>query len=311
MALANPDHPQGVYMENETETETKPIEQETPVGQDVTEDQEADETEVETSDDETSEQPEEGEEEFEFDGQVMKGPKKLAELVKKASDLEKDYTQGKQEIAEISRAASLEREELEIERKYASEVAGERSQLASIESQLAQFQNVNWAAWRHDNPQEANAAFQDYQLLKDAKTNVEQRLDTKLDELKVKVSETNQKQLEAAAKDLRRPDPKIGWQGKLTPELQTALHKFATTELGWDKSRVNGIRTAAGLKELNLMRIGSEALKAQRKTLTPKPAEANPVPQVGGARAKGTVDPDKMTFEQWSKWDDARSKRNR
>lgn len=290
-------------MENDA---TNPNELATPVDEEVANEQVAIDDELEAGD-ETAEGEEQEPEfaEIEYDGELFKVPKKL----EKAILQEKDYTEKTQTAAEKSRALALREQEFEIEQELYNETREDNMQLALMESRMKQFQRVNWSAYQANEPQEAQAAWMDYQQTKDHVEQLKGKIDGFKQQALDKRGQAHAQSLQQAVKDLQRPDPRYGWHGKFTDEVKQKLATRASTELGWSDARISAIRTAEQIKELHAQLVGIDAIKAQRKALQPKKADASPVPTVGGTRGRVTVNPDDMSTADWMKWDDARMRR--
>jgi hypothetical protein len=288
-------------MEEELDV-TKPLPVATPQNEDVTPEPEETDDEAQQQDaDAEGDEPEttDESEEVEYKGNKYKVPKTLAELVAKADNLDRDYTQGKQALAERDRAIEADREALALDREFHQAVINDLGQLASVESQLAQYQNVNWQAWRAANPQEAQAARDHFQDLKDAHSGLSQRLEQKRVEIDDKRRSASAESRAQIVRDLMRPDPRYGWSGKYTTETDVELANFARNELGWGEARIKAINSAQQVKELHLQRVGFEAVNKLAKTLTKPKAQATPVPQVGMNRSRATVDPDRLSDTEW------------
>jgi hypothetical protein len=109
--------------------------------------------------------PEEEFEEIERDGKKAKIPAWLkSELLMQA-----DYTRKTQELAEQRKAFDAERT---THQQASAQERQAEAQIAAIDHQLAQFQRTDWNAWNDNDPFAAQKAFQQFQLLKDAKTQV-------------------------------------------------------------------------------------------------------------------------------------------
>ena len=281
---------------------TKPLPVEPPQEEEVT--TEPDQTEDDAQDQDADAEGDEQEttdesEEVEYKGNKYKVPKSVAEVLAKAENLDRDYTQKTQAIAERDRAVAAELDALAAEREFHQSVVPELGQLANIESQISTYANTNWQAWQAANASEAQAAWMHYQQLKDAHSGLTQNLERKRQEVDDKRRTAFAESRAKIARDLLRPDPKYGWTGKYTTEDDIKLANFARTELQWSEARIQAINSAQQVKELHLQRLGFEAVNKLAKTLTKPKAQATPVPQVGMNRSRASVDPDRLTDAEW------------
>jgi hypothetical protein len=118
----------------------------------------------------------EDDEELDIDGHKVKLPKSVAEKLAAERLMQADYTRKTQELAEQRKAFEAERQAVS---KADAEEMSARANLTLIDHQLNQFSQVNWNAWNDQDPFEAQKAFQQFQLLKDAKQQTAQFLGQK------------------------------------------------------------------------------------------------------------------------------------
>jgi hypothetical protein len=265
------------------------------------------ETEVPAPDDsnpspDDAEQPDETPdfEEVDFKGSKYKVPKDLAPIIAKAENLESGVTRRFQEAAEIRKAAEAERQSFQLENQLNNEVYNELVTVREIENRLSQFSNVNWQAWQQQDPQAANAAMAEMIQLQTRHQQAHQTLNSKRAEVGAMLEQRNATQLSQSIEALNKADPDKGWSGKFTAKEQQELTKFAS-ELGFSQQRLSSIVDPLEVKVMNLARIGLEMLKKQKATAAP-PKVAMPAPQVQSGKTRSTVDPDKMSPEEWAKW---------
>lgn len=94
---------------------------------------------------------EEGYEETEYEGKAYKLPKELKEALMR----HKDYTQGKQEAAEMKRFAEEERQALQAERAFQQKHFAKAVEGHHLQQRLQQFAQVDWMKLADENPAEA------------------------------------------------------------------------------------------------------------------------------------------------------------
>jgi hypothetical protein len=116
---------------------------------------------------------EEEEEEIDLDDDLkLKLPKSQAEKLRLAAMRQADYTRKTQELAEARKAFEAERQSIG---QADEQEFNARAAITVLDRQLAQFANVNWNQWQETDPFEAQKAFMQFQQLKDARTNSQNR----------------------------------------------------------------------------------------------------------------------------------------
>lgn len=291
-------------MENETETNLAGTPEvstaETP---------EADQPEIETEDTQDSEDGQETEqtdEEFdEFedeDGVKYKVPKAIVPKLM----MQRDYTRKTQEIAEQRRAFEAEAQAREEAYALREEVFQDSAALTNVEQRLNAYRNVNWAAWQSQDPQGANAALADYTQLRDVHANLQQQVSYKASQLQSRREQEAAIATQKALEHLSRPDPSIGWDGNYTPTKRETFTKFVE-QFGIPNEEQTSVRSPGWVKLVHLAMIGKETLSKSKQVSKPAPKPAvKPVPTVtSGKTSAATVDPDKLSPEQWVKWREA------
>jgi hypothetical protein len=102
-------------------------------------------------------------EEIEHDGAIHRIPKAL----KGAFLMQADYTRKTQELADQRRGFESEREMLGRAMQAQAAQTRELGRLHVLDETLAAYSQVDWAALRGQDPERANAMFQDYVQLRD------------------------------------------------------------------------------------------------------------------------------------------------
>ena len=145
---------------------------------------------------ETEPQSEEIDVDFEIGGE-----KKTYRIPKEISDRfiqHADYTRKTQDIAELRRVTSAEREAINLERAFAQHTQQERQQMSILDAQIAQYQNVNWAAIE-DTGQLIKLREQLNQF-KDQRASVEGQIKAKRGEFDERIKGVTQEALSAGLK---------------------------------------------------------------------------------------------------------------
>ena len=268
----------------------------------------ADESNLEIQDDAGTE-PAEDLEEVDFGGTKYKVPKELVPIIAKAENLEAGVTRRFQEASELRKAAEAQIAEIGKERQINSEITKELSQLEAVDSRLAQFQNVNWPQWQAQNQQAANAAMGEFLQLQTAQQQLMRNVETRKAEVSAIMEQRAATHISQAIEALNKPDPEKGWAGKFDVTTRDSLTKFGK-EIGYSDSELANTTHPLMIKTLNLAKIGYEALKKQRASVSALKTQAAPVPQVSSGKSKSTVDPDKLSDAEWMKWRTAQVRKN-
>ncbi|HEX7885483.1 MAG TPA: hypothetical protein VF474_05855 [Phenylobacterium sp.] len=96
---------------------------------------------------------------LEVDGQVHSLPIALKGAVLRHAD----YTRKTQELAEHRRAVEAERHALAQDRRAAQDATGDRATLMALERQLEAYEDVDWQAFAHEDPDQAQALWETFQ----------------------------------------------------------------------------------------------------------------------------------------------------
>jgi hypothetical protein len=256
---------------------------------------EAEAAEVETPDeqplDDEAELPEgeeapEEEEELDIDGNPLKVPKSIAERLKARMMMQADYTQKTQTLAEQRREYEAQRQAFEAEEQVKRELFNEEAQLFTVRQRLQAYQNVNWTEAFGRDPQRAGAMQAEYTQLKDFHDRLNGHVENRRTELaKSREQETaiaSDKALNEAFGVLSKPDPDLGWDGKIDEAKARALTE-AGTKFGYSNEELlEANKDPRAAKVLNLARLGLKYLESQRKA--PQRPAAEPAAKVPAAK---------------------------
>jgi len=212
-------------------------------------------------------------EEIDFDGEKYKVPKKL----KDSFLMHGDYTRKTQEVARQREAIEARAAEVAREAEARKGLEKEIGRLTLIDEQLERYQNVDWAALRASNPDQANTHFQDYALLRDQRENLAAKVQRDITERSQKsqqdfakrYAETN----EVLARDIK------GWN----QELADNLRNFAIAS-GVSAGELTQLATNASMvKLLHQAYLGHQLSTAKQPAPIVPKVEAKPIAKVGGA----------------------------
>lgn len=126
-------------------------------------------------------QPAVKEVEVEIDGEIYLVPEKVSHRFIQHAD----YTRKTQDIAELRRVTTAERETYAAERQFDQTVAAERKQAALLDAQIEQFKTVDWSKYEAGDLMKLRA---NLDMLKDARTEVDTSIKAKRSEFDQKLN---------------------------------------------------------------------------------------------------------------------------
>jgi hypothetical protein len=272
---------------------TNPAEGEEPEDQEVT-----DEPDLEVDDqDEGDDDEQEAEpdlEDVEYEGKTYKLNKELKEALLRQSD----YTRKTQAHAEEKRAFEDGRKAFQEQVQFQQQFLREHAQIVSLDDQIEQYGKINWQQLSDPvagDPVKAQQLWIQYQQLRDRRGALVQTVQQKAQTLAEQRKDESAKQIEEGQAVLRKEIPNYG------PELVSKLRDFGVSQVGLKPEEIDRVTDPRHVKLLNLAYIGHQLAEKQRKAMTKKPAEANPVPTV---QSKGKPDNrlrDDLSIEEWNR----------
>lgn len=238
---------------------------------------------------EAAEEPDEGEPEAEPEEQeeaepeyveiTYKGkPVKLtADEVIENAQKGFDYTQKTMEIAEQRKAVEAQAQMLQQQYQIQQSNLQSYAQLMSMDSQIGQYQEVNWDAWVDSDPIEAQKGWQKYQMLQNRRNEMAQQLTQNQQRLEHEQTVNLQRQLATASEQLQREIK--GWGRDLANELKTT----GVSSYGFSEAEMNAVFDPRMVKVLHdayqwqkLQTSKPQTLK--KVTEAPKAAKPNSKP---------------------------------
>lgn len=214
-------------------------------------------------------QPQSEEVEVEIEGEKYLVPRKISDRFIQHAD----YTRKTQDIAELRRGLSAEREVLNIERAFAQTTAQERDHLTLLDAQIAQFKHVDWAKLETQDLLRTRAQLDQ---LKEARAEMAKAIEAKRAEFDNKIKSVTE---EAKAAGLKYITQHIkGFDEK----VQQALHEYGRAE-GYTNEELSKIidpRIVVTLWKASQW----DALKASQPGITKRAANAAPVVRPGATQ---------------------------
>lgn len=188
----------------------------------------ADTAEADSEGGETDQAAADDTEEVEYSGKQYKLPKELSAVVKKASDLERDYTQKTQETANLRRAAEDKIQFAEYQAQVMQHAFKEAAEVHSLQAQIQQYDSLDWNALVTSDPTRAMALNIARQQLQTQLSGAQQKLAGVGAQLQ-RARETHQaEQKRIGSAELERR------LGKLSADDAAKLQKYGA-ELGFDE----------------------------------------------------------------------------
>lgn len=296
--------------------DTETAEPDAPETASVTEEQDDDTLQSDT------EQGEEGEGEVaqddEFEEIEHAGAKhRIPKALKDAFLMQSDYTRKTQQVAEERRTIASEREaftrEMEAVRKSELEVG----RLAVMNDTLEQYQKVDWATYRAQNPEAAAQSFQDYTLLKDNRDRLAEKVKGEVAKRTEESQQSWAKRYAETNASLADPQKGIpGWNQALADKLRD----FAIAN-GYVETQDDLRALAANARQVKLLHqawLGNQLVEKQRlaaakasKVVKEPEAEVKPLTEVK-RRPSGITKPgihDGLPIEEWVRRERARLQR--
>lgn len=273
--------------------ENEPIaEAEAPIEQEVAEQPQDEPLEPVEGEEGLEPAPEDDLEEFDWNGQKIKGPKGLKDGVL----MHADYTRKTQETAAKARELEERAKHIDQQFKASEEEMNARAAIISIDSDLKSYENIDWDKWEADDLFAAQAGFRKFQQLKEARGQVANFLGEKQ---KARTEQTQQETAKRLQETRRFAETLKGW----TPELDSKITDFATKELGFDWDTLKGAYNPAVYRTLYLAHIGHAALQKQSQAPKPNtPPAAQPLTKITArANPPPTGLDDRLSPEEWVK----------
>jgi hypothetical protein len=233
-------------------------------------------------------------EEVEYEGKKYALPPELKDAILRQAD----YTRKTQELAQTRQQAeqtfAQQQARIEAERANIQAVA----RLTALDERLQQYAGVDWDSLSQSNGELAQREFMKYQQLKDSRQQFVAQIQQHEGQRAMQEQQETARQLQEANEALSREIK--GW----SPDYAQSLREVAKS-LGAKEEQLNGIREPWIVKALHAQKVLTEMTK---KAGAAAPAvAAKPVRTISGGNAKATVDPDKMSIEDWMRHEQRRT----
>lgn len=241
------------------EDEIEVVEDELEEGNEEEVEEDSEEDELEASEEEEDEEPMVI---IERDGVEYEVPERLKSEFMQS----KDYTQKTQKLSEERRALEEAKVQFEEERKRDEEDFKLQAQVHSLDDQLSKYENVDWTQLEQTDPEAANSHWRQFQMLKDRKTDLNQKVTQRQTERSQAAELARANRIEEANKFAADN----GWSKELANEIQ----EYALSQ-GWTQESLMTNLSPALLKSLHDglegQKIKSKVAKPAKKKVKVKP----------------------------------------
>lgn len=218
--------------------------------------------------------PQSEEVEVDFD---IGGEKKIYRIPKEISDRfiqHADYTRKTQDLAELRRVATAEREALGLQKAFETETVSERQQLTLLDAQIEAYKNVNWGAI--EDTRQLIQLREQLNQLKEQRATVDQAIQAKRgkfdEQIKAKVTEAVQSGVKYLQQHIKGFDQKT----------VQALHEYGQRE-GYTQQELGGIIDPRLM--LTLWKASKwDELQSSQPGITKRAATAAPVVRPGATQ---------------------------
>jgi len=228
--------------------------------------------------DDAAEQPAEeadsGYEEVELDGETYRVPPKLKEAVLRQAD----YTRKTQEVAEASRQVQVQQQALALQAQFQQATVQDQQQLQHLESQIAQYRQLDWANMDTDT---LTRARHQLDTLKEQSEALRNGLSYKAQQFQAHNAQVRQQQLQQGIEYLRKAIPKFD------ADTISGLRSYAVGE-GYTAPEMEQVTDPRFVKLL-YKAAEYDRLKSSQKSAVEAVKKAPPVIRPGASKGQGHI----------------------
>lgn len=232
--------------------------------------------------------------EVEFAGQKYRVPKPLKDAVM----MHADYTRKTQAVADRDRGLDQREQTLTQQAETQKVLRGEYAKLDKIDTELADYANVDWARFEADQPAAAASHFRRMTQLQQQRTGITGEIDKKEKEVGEQRQRSISERRTKANDECKRDIP--GW----SPDLAGKMRDYAIAQ-GAPAEVLSNLHDAWGIKLLHAAFVGSELIAKQqaaaRETTSVEPKPVTTVGKGGGRSVPPTGLDDRLSPEEWSR----------
>ena len=229
------------------------------------------------------------------DGKDYKVPAVFKDVLTKAESLDRDYTQKSQkfasERAEVENALKAEFERVQLHREHIEELTEARQ----LSDRLAQYKDIDFAAWAAQDPGAAGKHQVIRNELGDRLKVLRESVTDKVTKQETDARRSQQVSILKAQDEIKKAIPDWG------PEVAKKLTEFSVKTLNIPMEILNDLNQFPwAVRALHMAMGQHSALTAAQPQNLPKPTP-EPVPKVGGS-APAAKNSDQLSMSDWLKW---------
>lgn len=236
-------------------------------------------------------------EDVDYEGVTYRVPKSLASAIMRQAD----YTRKTQEVAERARELESREARLSEQAKAQAQMDEEALTLKILDQQLEAFSKVDWAQLERDDPDHAQMLRNQRSDLRDQREDLRQKVGEKQQKQALEAQRAYDKRVEQAHSAMKTQYPE--WGRDHVGKLQDWAIKSANL-------KIEELSEAAAdprfLNLIHLAHIGARAIDKQRASKTASPQSIKPTSRVTAKGGRGTIDPDKLSMDDWVKYREKR-----
>lgn len=245
----------------------------------------------------TAIEPEDEEIDWE-DGKKYRIPKAIKPALLRTAD----YTRKTQEVARERDTLKAERTAFEQQTAASREHIKDIAQLQGLDDWLGQMDQVNWQQWEMENPQEAQAAWRQRELAKDARAKLATKIEAGIRQsIQTAQQETAKRRNETAAYAQQNIP---GW----TPQMDLQITQFAQQELGFTPDELVGLISPKTYRTLHRLWALEQAAKKSPPPTAPEAADVAVTPLSPPARGRAPANAGPRPSQSIDDWMAARTK---
>jgi len=209
--------------------------------------------------------------------------------------MQADYTRKTQEVAEMRKSVEAIKADAEAQFNVSQEFVQAKATLLNIDSQLSQFQNLDWNQYEAEDPVGAMSAWRQFQQLEKAKGEVSGFINNQQTQRSAQAEQETANRLRETAEFAKKEIP--GW----SPDVDAKITEFATTALGYSRETLMGAYSPAVYRTLHLAWLGHQSLMKQQAAPKAQVSNVQPLKTVSAkANPTATKDPADMSMTEYA-----------
>ena len=251
------------------------------------------EAEPDDDDDNPDEEPSETEEAIDDDLAEVEINGKTYKVPKDAALRHQDYTRKTQEVSELRKGVEATLERLTA---VGQEETQALANVAIVNAELAQYQDVDWDAWDQSDPQEANRHWRRFSQLKEAAQGAVHAYQQAQHNAQSIAQQESAKRVENGLKTLAEKIPNWG------KDTASAILDFGVKQYGFDPDELKSIDNPLAILVLYEAMEGHKSRQqATTKAKIAKQQAVKPVPTLKGNSGRPAFNPATTDFAAFEK----------